>query len=105
VIVCVPVAVGVNVAEQLRFPLTMVHVVVPKVPPRLLENVTVLLGGDFVPVAVSEMMAVHVVLLGVPPMIAAPGEQLTLVDVLRFVTVRLVVPLLPANCGVSVPPP
>jgi hypothetical protein len=105
VIVCVPVAVGVNVAEQLRFPLTTLHVVLPKVPPRLLENVTVPLGVDFVPVALSETVAVHVVLLGLPPMIAAVGEQLTLVDVLRFVTIRGVLPLLPANWGVSVPPP
>ena len=92
-----PVAIGVNVTEQLRLPITTLHVVLPKVPPRLLENVTVPLGADFVPAAVSETIAVHVVLLGLPPTITEPGVQLTVVDVVRFVTVRLVLPLLPAN--------
>jgi hypothetical protein len=104
VTVCVPVAVGVNVTEQL--PPDGAHIaLLPKVPARLLENVTVPVGADVVPLAVSVTVAVQVVLLGLPPMITELGEQLTLVDVLRFVTVRLNVPLLPANWVGNVSPP
>jgi hypothetical protein len=95
--VCAPLAVGVNVAEQLRFPATTEHVVVPNVPARLLENVTEALGGDFVPSAVSVTVAVQIVLGSAFPRSTGLGAHVTLVPVVRLITVNEKVPKLLAN--------
>lgn len=103
-IVCVPVpaAVGVYVTEQDALaPLPdKVQAPPPLNVPALSEvKVTVPLGVVFVPAAVSVTVAVHVVEL---PTSTVPGEQETLVEVERLVTLTVVLPADPL-CVLSPP--
>ena len=68
-----------------------VQVVLLKLPVPELEKVTVPLGADLVPLAVSVTVAVQVVLT---PASTLVGLQLTAVLVLRLLTVTANVPLL-----------
>ena len=68
-----------------------VHGLPVKLPPPLALKLTVPVGVDFVPTSVSVTVAVHVDGL---PAGTGFGLQLTLVLVVRLVTVRFVLPLL-----------
>jgi hypothetical protein len=70
-----------------------VHGLPLKPPAPLLVKVTVPVGVVWVPVAVSVTVAVQVVDC---PTATVPGEQPTLVEVERVVTLTLVLPLLAA---------
>ena len=96
--VCAPTALGVYVAAQLvELPVPeRVQLVGLNVPAPLLVKVTVPVGVVFVPTSVSLTVAVQVVDV---PGGTVEGEQLTLVLVERFVTVTVVVPLLPLWSG------
>ena len=67
------------------------------VPVPLLANVTVPVGVTAVPAELSVTVAVQLTL---PPMLIEDGEQLTLVMVVRDVTVTVLLPVLVA-CAVS----
>src|SRR3989442_661764 len=100
--VCVPLptALGVYVTEQEALGPLPDSVQVPpplKVPTPSELKVTVPLGVVFVPAAVSVTVAVQVV---EPPTSTVPGEQETLVDVERLVTVTVVLPTEPV-CALS----
>ena len=94
--VCVPVALGVKVTEQLaELPLpASVQLVGVKVPAPLELKLTVPVGVLGVPPPVSVTVAVQVV---DAPTATVAGEQLTVVDVERLavMTVTVVLPELP----------
>jgi hypothetical protein len=100
VMVCVLATVELYTTAQLAgaaassaFVLMSVQGLAAKTPLASLEaKVTVPVGVVFVPASVSRTVAVHVV---VPPAVNEAGEQLTVVDVLRLVTVSGVLPVLP----------
>ena len=69
------------------------HSVALNVPGPLLVQFTVPIGADGVPVALSATIAVHVVGC---PIWTEVGEHLTVVEVVRGLTVKVVFPELPA---------